>query len=74
MLFITYDKLVFFLEWREEQNSVCGFHGLQHHSCTIIKTQKFQMEGRTLLYKGLGKVGEVVLKRSVPENAIRVRF
>ncbi len=30
--------------------------------------------GGTLLYKVLGKVGEVVLTRLVPRNMIRVRF
>ena len=35
-----------------------------------LKTQKF----RSLNIEGLGKVGEVVLTRGVPRNAIRVRF
>ena len=35
-----------------------------------LKTQKF----RSFNIEELGKVGEVVLKRLVPENEIRVRF
>ena len=43
--FRTYDKLVFFLEWREEQNSVCAFHGLQTSLVQEDKTQKFRNGG-----------------------------
>ena len=38
------------------------------------KNTKVSEWGRTLLYKELGKFGEVVLKGLVPENATRVRF